>query len=119
MIGDENVIDEIGPDESRLASAILVILCVILVTSTLLYGAVDPGTFSILAIFTALIIILWAADSWGQKAIRFSGSWLLLPVIGLIFLGLIQILPLRGSDIPPELLKVPVAGTLSLDPYST
>jgi O-antigen ligase len=119
MTEDEKVIDDISSDTSRLASAILVMLCVVLIFSTVAYGSVDPGTFSILSVFIAVIIALWAIDSWRQKAIRFSGSWLQLPVAGLIILGLIQLLPFRGSDISSELLKIPTPGTISLDPYST
>ncbi|HTK26855.1 MAG TPA: O-antigen ligase family protein [Pyrinomonadaceae bacterium] len=119
MIETENSIEKVGPDGSRFASAILFTLCFIVIFSTLTFGAVDPATFSVLAVITALVIVFWAIDSWRQRGLRFSGSRLQLPVLGLIVLGLIQLLPLRGSDIPSGLLSIPAAATLSLDPYST
>ena len=119
MTESDNSYKDIGPVKSRLSSAIFFTLCFIVIFSTLLFGAVDPATFSVLAIITALVIVFWAADAWQQRGLRFSSSWLQLPVLGLIVLSLIQLLPLRGSGIPADLLSVPAASTLSLDPYST
>ena len=119
MTESENSFKELGPDKSRLSSAIFFTLCFIVIFSTLLFGAVDPATFSVLAIITALVIVFWATDALLQRGLRFSGSWLQLPVLGLIVLGLIQLLPIWGSGVPADLLSVPAAGTLSLDPYST
>lgn len=111
--------EDFGPDKSRFASAILFTLCFIVIFSTLAFGSVDPATFSVLAVITALVVVFWAIDSWRQRGLRFSGSWLQLPVLGLVIIGLIQLLPLRASDIPSGLLNVPTPATLSLDPYST
>ena len=119
MTENGNSFEDFGPDRSRLSSAIFFTLCFIVIFSTLLFGAVDPATFSVLAIITAIVIVLWAIDAWLQHGLRFSSSRLQLPVLGLIILGLIQLLPLRGSGIPADLLSVPAAATLSLDPYST
>jgi O-antigen ligase len=119
MTESENSFEDFGPNKSRFASAILFMLCFIVIFSTLAFGSVDPATFSVLAIITALIVIFWAIDSWRQRGLRFSESWLQLPVLGLIILGIIQLLPLRASDIPAGLLNVPTPATLSLDPYST
>lgn len=119
MTESENGLEKFAPDKSRFGSAILFTVCFIVIFSTLVFGAVDPATFSVLAAITALIVVFWAIDGWRQKGLRFSGSWLQVPILGLIVLGVIQLLPLRGSDIPSGLLSVPAAATLSLDPYST
>lgn len=74
-----------------------------------------------LAIFqagAASVVFLWAVDAWRSHTLRFSRSPLQLPLIGLIGIGLIQLLPLGGQSSGGALPVEPVR-SLSLDPYVT
>lgn len=112
----ENV--AIGDVSSRLSAAIFILLCVVPVFSTVFFGAVDNLTWIILFIFWATIVLLWLAESSKAKGLLFSSSALQIPVIGLLLVGLIQLLPLAGT-ISGDLSDVPYSQALSLDPYGT
>jgi O-antigen ligase len=104
---------------SRLNSAIFVLLCFVPIISTVAYGAVDVWALGFLTIFAGAIAILWLFESFFSKEFRFSTNILQIPVIGLILIGLIQLLPLRSANIPSDLLSVAATNSLSLDAYST
>ncbi len=104
---------------SRLSRAIVIFIYIVLIFSTLIYGAVDSGALSILAVLSAIIIVLWSVDAWSGKRIRFSSSILQLPVLGLIAIGLIQLLPLGDAGSARELLNAVPSSALTLDPHST
>lgn len=114
----ENTIEN-SEGKSRWNSAIFILLCMIPALSVIGYGAVDAWAMSLLALAAALIVMLWAADAWTSGDLRFSTSSIQLPLIGLILIGLIQLLPFWSSGISPDLISVPAAGTLSMDPYAT
>ncbi len=119
MEGRKKKLNLEGLETSRWNSAVFLLLCVIPVFSTIAYGSVDAWAMGILALAAALLVCLWAADAWKTKELRFSSSRLQLPVIGLIVIGLIQLLPVWNSGISPELLGIPAAQSLSMDPYAT
>ncbi len=112
----ENV--ETGEVSSRVSAAIFFLLCVVPVFSTILFGGVDNTTWIFISIFWAVIVLLWLAESSKAKGLLFSPSSLQIPVIGLLMIGLVQLLPL-GGGVSGELLSVPVSRSLSLDPYAT
>ena len=114
----ENTIEN-SEGKSRWNSAIFILLCMIPALSVIVYGAVDAWAMSLLALAAALIVMLWAVDAWTSGDLRFSTSSIQLPLIGLILIGLIQLLPFWSSGISPDLISVPAAGTLSMDPYAT
>ncbi len=116
-IGSSSFLPE-GEVPSRLNQAIVVFIYAILVFSTIVYGAVDTGALSILAIFSAGIVALWCADSWRRRRSRLSPSVLQLPIIGLIAIGLIQLLPIGNSG-ASAILNIEPVTALTLDPYST
>ena len=104
---------------SRLSGIIVVLLCVMLVFSTIAYGAVETWAVGFLSLFAGAIVICWIADALLKKELWVSFSKLQLPLLGLILIGLIQLLPLRSSNISSDLLSIPAASSLSLDPYLT
>jgi len=104
---------------SPFSKAIFVLLCVIPVFATIAFGAVDIWATSVLSLFSAALVILWIADAWSAKELRFSASTLQLPVIGLILIGCIQLLPMGDNGIPANLLSTPTVNSISLDPYAT
>ena len=95
----------IGDVSSRLSSAIFILLCIVPVFSTILFGAVDNLTWIIISIFWVVIVLLWLAESSKAKGLLFSPSTLQIPVVGLLVIGLVQLVPLGLTE--------------SLDPFST
>lgn len=112
--------DESGMAErpSRLSGIIFILLCVILAFSTLAYGATETWAFGFISIFTGLIAIFWLADAWFNREFRFDTNALQLPILGLIIIGLIQLLPLRSPETGGAL-TVPAVSSLSINPYAT
>jgi O-antigen ligase len=104
---------------SRLSGVIFFLLCIVPIFSAIAYGAVDNWAVGILSIFAALIAIFWIIDAWQKNEFRFSANSLQLPVLGLLLIGLIQLLPLRSASVYAGLLDVPASAALSLDPYLT
>lgn len=109
---------DIGDESSRLSRAVFVLLCVIPIMSTILFGAVDAATWTLISTAMAILSLFWLGDSWKAGGFIFNASVLQVPLIGLIAIGLIQLLPF-GGETADGLLKFPPATTLSLDPYST
>jgi len=104
---------------SRLSEIIFYLICAMMVFSVVAFGAVDVWALGILSLFSGSIAMLWLANAWLKKELRLNASSLQLPLLGLIFLGLIHLLPLRSLNISTDLLSVPAAASLSLAPYST
>jgi O-antigen ligase len=104
---------------SRLSRAMFFLLCSILVVSTVAYGAVDPWATALLAVITGFVVLFWLADSFFKREFKFSTNVLQLPLLGLLLIGLIQLLPLRDANIPGDLLSISAVSSLSLEPYST
>ena len=105
-------------NSSRLKTLIFFVLCVMLIFATVAYGAVDIWATASLSVLSCLILLLWFTDSFLKKEFVFNTNLLQIPVLGLILIGFIQLLPLRG-ELEPNLLSIPAAQTLSLDPYAT
>jgi O-antigen ligase len=103
---------------SRLSGAIYFLLYVILIFATLAYGATETWAFGFISIFIGLIAVFWLADAWFQREFRFDTSALQLPVLGLIIIGIIQLLPLRSPDTAGALTVSPVS-SLSINPFAT
>ena len=106
------------PESSRLSKAIVVLICLVPMTATIAYGAVDAWMIGILSVLVTIIALLWLADGGVSGELRYSTSSLQLPVLGLVLIGCIQLLPLASRDYS-GLLNVPAVPTLSMDPYAT
>ncbi len=104
---------------SRLSGGIFIMLCVVLIFSTLAYGAVENWAFGFISILTGIIVIFWLADAWFNREIRFDTNLLQLPVLGLVLIGIIQLLPLRSPEIANGALSIPAVSSLSINPYAT
>jgi O-antigen ligase len=102
------------------SSFIFLILGLGIVLSTLAYGTVHYWALAVFELGAASILVLWCADAWRTGLLRFSRNLLQLPLIGLIVLGLIQLLPLATVNIDLTALGgISPVKSLSLDPYST
>ena len=104
---------------TRLGSAILILLGVIIVSSTIVYGAVDPGAFAILSMIIGAIVVMWTIDAWRRNEFALRGEALLLPLAALAVIGVIQLLPLSAPNIQEGVLRVQPVFAISLDAYST
>lgn len=108
----------VGTNSSRLSSVIFFVLCLIPVVTTVLFGGVDNATWMLVTICWGAIVLLWLAEAWRAKGLIFECSKLQLPLIGLLLLGLVQLLPL-GAGPGNAALAVPASNSLTLDPNST
>jgi O-antigen ligase len=98
---------------------IIVMLCITIVLSTLAYGTVHYWALAFFQLGALSLIILWVVDAWRSRMLRFSRNALQLPLLGLILLGLIQLLPFGTQTSAAGGLAAPPVKSLSLDPYST
>ncbi len=99
---------------SRLA---FLTICVAVVLTTLAYGTVHYWALATFALSAAGIICFWCVDGLVLRSVQLSRNALQWPLLGMIGLGLIQLLPLRTVDNAG--LPLSTARTLSLDPYAT
>jgi O-antigen ligase len=93
-------------------------ICVSIVLTALAYGTVHYWAMALFALGGVLVIFLWIADGWRLGTLRISRNILQLPLLGIVVLGLFQLLPLRDPDTAGVLSQSAVR-TLSLDPYAT
>ncbi len=94
------------------------LISVAIILSALAYGTVHYWALAVFFLGAVLMLILWLIDGWTLGRIRISQNILQLPLLGMLLLGLIQLLPLRTSD-NIGISSVPFVKSLSLDPYST
>ena len=93
------------------------IVCLAIILSALAYGTVHYWALALFFLGAVAVVILWVVDSWNLGAVRLNRNPLQFPLLGMLLLGIVQLLPLRspgGSG-----LSVPFVKSLSRDPYST
>jgi O-antigen ligase len=88
------------------------VICVAIVMSALAYGTVHYWALGLFNLGGLTILILWVADGLRLGNFRVSRNLLQLPLLGVVLLGVVQMLPLRDGS--GGFLR-----TLSFDPYST
>lgn len=110
---------EIDGTRSRLSGAIFFFLCAIIVFTTVAYGGVDFWALSFLSVLGLVIACLWSISAWRERELRFNTNILQLPLLGLLLVGLVQLLPIGSPGIPADLLTEQASGAISLDPYAT
>ncbi|MBX3243619.1 MAG: O-antigen ligase family protein [Acidobacteria bacterium] len=98
---------------------VFILLLAIALGSTIGFGAVDQPAQALVFIIISITAALWAYGSWRSGRFFYSRSLLQLPLAGLVLIGFIQLLPLGGGIVPPELLSVAPSSALSIDPYAT
>lgn len=102
-----------------LSRAIYVLLTVMLILSAVAFGAVDVWMIGANSISAGLIVIFWLIDSLRSGEFKFTTNRLQLPVLGLIAIGLIQLLPTGNVGNVGEIVSAAPSKTLSLNPYLT
>ena len=93
------------------------IICSAIILSALVYGTVHYWALSLFFLGAVVVLILWVVDSWNLGTVRLSRNVLQLPLLGMLLLGMVQLLPLRNPATPG--ISVPFVKSLSLDPYAT
>jgi O-antigen ligase len=93
------------------------IICVSIVLTTLAYGTVHYWALAIFTLAAVLLVLLWATDGFVLRSVQVPVNPLQWPLVGLILLGLFQMLPLRTHDAAG--LPLSPVRSLSLDPYAT
>ena len=93
------------------------IVCVAIALTTLAYGTVHSWALGIFAVSAAALVCLWVLDGLVLGSVMLPANPLQWPLLGLIVVGLVQLLPLRTpSDAGLSLSPV---RSISLDPYTT
>lgn len=89
-------------------------LCISIPITALAYGTVHSWALAAFQAGAALLVLCWVVDAWRSGVLRFSRNVIQLPLVGLILVGLIQLLPLRSASGIAG-----AANSLSFDPYAT
>jgi O-antigen ligase len=97
---------------------VFLVICVAIVLSALAYGTVHYWALSLFNLGGFTILLLWVLDAWSLGNLRISRNVLQLPLLGMLVLGLVQLLPLREIS-SGGATGVALINTLSLDPNST
>ena len=97
---------------------IFLVICVAVVMTTLAYGTVHYWALAVFSLSAAMIICFGVVDAWTLRSAQLSLNPLQWPLLGMIVLGLVQLLPLRA---PQNMAGLPITPSLalSLDPYAT
>jgi O-antigen ligase len=106
-------------DERPAGRFIFVLLCAIPIVATIAFGAVDVWALGILCVLTTVLFCGWLVASLRSRGFTVSTNPIQLPMLGLLAIGVIQLIPLWNSGIPTDLLAGAGRATLSLDPYAT
>jgi len=93
-------------------------ICVAIVMSALAYGTVHYWAMGLFALAGVSIVFFWIADAWRLGTLRISRNALQFPLLGIILLGLFQLLPVRSNNAAAGLTSQTL-NTLSYDPYAT
>lgn len=93
-------------------------ICTAIVLTTLAYGTVHYWALAGFALSAAGLVCFWCIDGLTLRSIQLSRNALQLPLLGMIGLGIIQLLPL-GSPANNAGLPLSLSRSLSLDPYAT
>lgn len=101
------------------SSIIFFLLCAIPVFAAVAFGGVDVWALGVFSLAAGAILILWTLDAWRKKELDFNTNLLQIPLLGLILLGLIQLLPFGSANMSGDLLAVAPVRSLSIDPYTT
>lgn len=101
----------------RTETALFVIVCATAMLATILFGAVDNITWVLLTAIWMIAMVLWLVSGW-RNGLRINTSSIQLPLIGLLLIGIIQMLPLVSRSFP-EISGGGVSAALSVDPFIT
>jgi O-antigen ligase len=91
-------------------------LNIVVIFTALAYGTVHQPIIALFYLTITVLVILWAIDSFSSGTVKYSGSYLQIPIYAAAAYGFVQVIHFgwvttAGVDNIPR--------TISLDPYST
>ncbi len=112
-------VHEAGKRRHTLASRLAFLaICVMIVLTTLAFGTVHDWALATFAATAAGLVCLWCVDGMILRSVQLNRNALQWPLLGLILLGIFQMLPLRSA--PDDAgLGLSLTRALSLDRYAT
>ena len=105
--------------EQRPSKTIFALLFVVPIFAVLLYGSTDVSALLPLCILTAVLGGIWIVRTWRSGSFEINADGIQLPLIGLLVLGLVQLMPLGDSGIQAGTLTASASNALSVDPFWT
>lgn len=101
----------------RLKNIAFFLICKIVVFTTMAYGTVHQPILALFYILVAVLVFLWAADSFASGEMRFSRSSLQIPLLTLATYAFVQIIPFGTYGEAGNLSEIP--RTISMEPFAT
>lgn len=98
---------------------VFVLLFVIPIMMTLAYGGTDTWVLIMLFAMTSLLGGTWIVHSIRRGELEINTDSLLLPIVGLIGLGLFQLLPLGNAGIAEGVIATSPSSSLTMDQFAT
>lgn len=102
-----------------ISGAVFVLLIAIPVFANLSFGAASSGAFAAVMLLMIPVPLLWLAHALRKGAFRIPTEPMQLAFLGLIMLGIFQLLPLGDPGVPAGVLSGGAVTSLSLDPNAT
>src|SRR5688572_30556756 len=93
------------------------LLALVIVFTTVAYGAVHQPILAAFYIFVTLMVILWAADGFLSGAVRFNPDLIQLPLLAAAVYGFIQVIPFGSIGDVAGISGIP--RTISLHRFAT
>ena len=72
---------------------IFFLICAILIVATMLYGTVHQPTIALFYFVVALMLVLWAVDSFTSRELTISRHLIQMPLYATAIYGFVQIIP--------------------------
>lgn len=97
---------------------IILALCLAIILSALAFGTVHGWSLALFELGASFVALAWLADAWRTRRLRLSRNPLPLALVGVIIVGLCQLLPfgVATSAVAPNVEPV---RAVSLDPFTT
>ncbi len=102
---------------ARLNKLAFLLICTIIVFTTMAYGTVHQPTLALFYLFITVLLLLWVADSFLNGEIRYSCSLLQVPLLLLAVYGFVQIIPFGTYAEATGISGIP--RTISIEPFAT
>jgi O-antigen ligase len=96
---------------------IFILILLLIVFTTLAYGAVHQPVIAVSYALIAVMLVLWALDCFRTGVFSFSSSYLQLPILGAVIYGLVQVIPI--GTLPETGGVAGIPRTISLEPFVT
>lgn len=93
------------------------LIAVIVVLTTVAYGAVHQPILALFYLLVAILVLLWGIDGFVSGAPRFSSCWIQVPLLAAAVYGFIQIIPIGSWAETAGVTGIP--RTISLNPFAT